>query len=324
MFAYQLKQLEFYYGRKQALSIPQLSIQANAITTLVGENGCGKTTLLHILAFLAEPDQGELVFFGKSRQQRKPDKIALLPQKPYMFRGSVEENLHLALKFKQIPRKQHKASISRVLNLLEIAGLRHQTAKSLSGGEMQKVALAQAVITQPKVLLMDESFNFLDQDSAKRLERFMRDYQQEHEATLVFSTHDRLQGVALADEVISLAQGRPVNSSLINVFSGIQEKQCFNTGKQMIYLADGAPSGRHVSIAPEDIILSRKALISSMRNQFSGRITAINEESGNIRVTVAAGEVFQAMITHNALQELALTVGDQVWLSFKSNRVLVF
>ncbi len=324
MFAYQLKQLEFRYGQKPALSIPTLSIKENAITTLVGANGSGKTTLLHILAFLAAPQRGEMLLFGEAGNKTKPDWIALLPQKPYMFRGSVEDNLQLALKFKGVPRQRRKAGISRVLSMLGIGDLRHQTAKTLSAGEMQKVALAQAVITQPRILLMDEPFNYLDQDSARMLEQFMRDYQQERQATLVFSTHDRLQGMALAEEVISLADGRPIHSPLINVFYGIQEKQSFNTGKQLIYLADGAPAGRHVSIAPEDIILSRKALISSMRNQFPGRITAISEEAGNIRVTVCAGEVFQAIITHNAMQELALTVGDEVWLSFKSNRVQVF
>ncbi len=323
MFAYRLEQLEFYYGLKQALSIPQLSIRANAITTLIGANGSGKTTLLNILAFLQKPDAGQVVFFDGGNDNNKND-IALLPQKPYLFHGSVEANLSLALKFKQIPRKQRKSRLTSVLNLLDITYLRNQAAKTLSGGEMQKVALAQAIITRPRVLLMDEPFSYLDQDSAKWLEQFMRDYQQEHEASVVFSTHDRLQGVALSDEVISLVAGKPVNSPLINVYHGIQEKQCFNTGKQRIYLADGAPSGRHVSIAPEDIILSRKPLVSSMRNQFSGRITAITEEAGNIRVTVSCGETFQAIITHNALQELALTIGDEVWLSFKSNRVRVF
>ncbi len=323
MFAYRLKQVEFYYGSKRALSIPQLSIKADAITTLIGANGSGKTTLLHLLAFLQAPARGDVIF-ADGGNQKKTDEIALLPQKPYLFHGSVEDNLLLALKFKGIPRRQRKSRITQVLSLVDIACLRRQTARNLSGGEMQKVALAQAIITSPKILLMDEPFSYLDQDSAKWLERFIRDYQQEQKATVVFSTHDRLQGVALADDVISLVDGRPVNSPLINVYHGIQEKQCFNTGKQLIYLADNAPSGRHVSIAPEDIILSRKALISSMRNQFSGRITAINEESGNIRVTVVAGERFQAIITHNALQELALTIGDEVWLSFKSNRVQVF
>jgi tungstate transport system ATP-binding protein len=323
MFAYQLKQLEFYYGSKRALLIPQLSVKADAITTLIGANGSGKTTLLHLLAFLHSPDRGEVILLENEGRVKK-DNIALLPQKPYLFQGRVEDNLLLALKFKGIPRRQRKSRIDQMLSLLDIAYLRHQSAKSLSGGEMQKVALAQAIITLPGILLMDEPFSYLDQESGRWLEQFMRDYQQEHKAAVVFSTHDRLQGTALADDVISLVSGKPVNSPLINVYHGVQEKQCFNTGKQMIYLADNAPSGRHISIAPTDIILSKRALVSSMRNQFSGRVTAINEESGNIRVTVIAGEPFQAIITHNALQELALTIGDEVWVSFKSNRVQVF
>jgi len=322
--AYQLSKVQFNYGTKLALSIPDLTIAAGKITTLIGANGSGKSTLLNVLALLAQPAQGRIAFFGRMPSEKARRQIALLPQRPYLFRGSVAHNLRLALKFQQVPRALWGARVSDSLKQLDICHLREQSARRLSGGEAQKVALARAIIGEPKVLLMDEPFSYLDQDSNKMLMRFMRDYQQDRQATLIFSTHDRLQGMALADEVISLVEGRPVQSPLINVFHGIQEKQCFKTGKMTIYLSDDAGPGRHVSIEPKEIVLSRQALVSSMRNQVQGRIKAIGEASGNILVTVEAGEVFQVMITHHALQEMALSIGDEVWLSFKSNSVLVF
>jgi len=322
--AYQLSGVQFNYGTTPALSIPDLTIAAGKITTLIGANGSGKSTLLKVLALLAQPAQGRVAFFGQTPSEQARRQIALLPQRPYLFRGSVAHNLQLALKFQRVPRALWCARVSEALKQLDICHLHDQSANRLSGGEAQKVALARAIIGTPEVLLMDEPFSYLDQDSSTMLMRFMRDYQQDRQATLVFSTHDRLQGMALADEVISLVAGRPVQSPLINVFHGIQEKQCFKTGNMTIYLSDGAGPGRHVSIDPKEIVVSRQALVSSMRNQVQGRIKAIGEASGNILVTVEAGEVFQAMITHHALQDMVLSIGDEVWLSFKSNSVLVF
>ena len=326
--AYQLNNLQFQYGDLTALSVNKLQIKANKITALVGPNGCGKSTLLNLLAFLQSPSKGKIVFFAQTvKPQKMPTlrkRIAFLPQKPYMFKGSVEDNLKLALKFRGVARNQCQASIKQALKRLEIEHLRKQQANTLSGGELQKTALARAILTEPSVLLMDEPFSFLDHDSEQILEQFICDYSHENDNTLVFSTHNRLQGLAIASESISLVNGHPVNTPLINVFHGYMEKQVFNTGKIQIYLADSPHQGKHVSIDPQEIVLSGQTFLSSMRNQFQGKITAIAEENSNVRVTINAGETFQALITHNALKDLNLILGDQIWINFKSNTVVVF
>jgi tungstate transport system ATP-binding protein len=326
--AYQLTGLRFQYGDFTALSIDELTIVADTRTALVGANGSGKSTLLAVLAFLDWPIAGELYYFGQ--RVRKSDltglrrEIAFLPQKPYLFTGTVNDNLHLALKIRGIPVEKRNQRIRRALDELNIGQLGQYQIVTLSGGERQKAALARAILMEPAVLLMDEPFSYLDADSVRLLERFILEYSQNKGKTVLFSTHNRLQGGALGSQSVSLVKGRPVNNSLLNVFNGFPEKQIFNTGHIRIYLADDSPFGRHIAIDPREIVLSKQALVSSMRNRFQGRVCAIAEESQNIRVAVDVGEIFQALITHHALHELRVQVGDEIWVNFKSNAVIVF
>jgi len=322
--AYQLDNLRFLYGEKVALSLPYLTVNAGKVTALIGANGCGKSTLLNLLAFMEAPDMGKIAFFG---EQVRPEqlfslrkRVGFLPQKPYMLRGTVLDNLKLALKLHGTHKAVWQKNSNAALERLAITHLGAQQAAQLSGGELQKSALARVLVTEPDVLLLDEPFAYLDQGSARLLETFIKDYQ----GTLVFSTHDRLQGLALADEVISLVAGEQIKSPLINLYHGSCNNHIFNTGKIAIILTSDMVSCRHVSIDPHEIVLSRHALVSSIRNQFQGRVMTISEEMGKVRIAVAAGELFQVLITYEALHDLALNLGDCIWVNFKSNSVMGF
>lgn len=324
MTAYQLKNIAFSYNKVPVLLIKSLDIYANKITALIGPNGCGKSTLLNLLAFLLKSQQGQMSFFSEPvsnpHQHKLIKRIAFLPQKPYMLRGSVADNLSKPLQFHHLNRNQTKR-IQMALEQIGIAHLSQQQAKALSGGEQQKVALARAIITNPDVLLMDEPFNYLDYGSEQRLESFIKDYVKDQNKTVIFSTHNRLQGISIASEVISLLQGSIVNSPLINLFHGSMNDQLFDTGKIKIMLTDNRQNYQYASINPNEIVLSTIALVSSMQNQYQGKIIAIADEAGKIRVTVAAGEVFQVMITLHALKELNISLGAQTWISFKSSSI---
>lgn len=326
-FAYQLSHIKYAYADTLALSLSELNIPANKITALIGPNGCGKSTLLNLLAFVQQNQQGKIKFFSDHANPKNipafSKRIAFLPQKPYMLRGSVVDNLNLSLKFHQIKNNRSEL-MNNVLERLKIAHLAQKKAKSLSGGEQQKVALARAIISNPDVLLMDEPFSYLDHSSELLLEQFIHDYVTEQGKTLIFSTHNRLQGIAIADEVISLVKGQPVNTPLINVFQGELKGQQFNTGKIKILLADNDQAYQHVSIDPQEIVLSTQPLISSMRNQYQGKVTAIADEQGKIRISILAGELFQVLITPQSLKELDISLGTILWVNFKSNALLAF
>jgi tungstate transport system ATP-binding protein len=326
--AYQLQNIRFDYGDKTVLALPELHIDADKITALVGPNGCGKSTLLNLLAFVEQPKVGNIVFFD---EQVIPEncytyrqRIGYLPQKPYMLRGTVLDNLKLALKLRGISKGLWQQKIDKVLESLNISHLKTDKAARLSGGELQKAALARALVTEPNVLLLDEPFSYLDQASNKLLQQVISDYLHEMQATLVFSTHDRLQALALADAVISLVDGEQVKSPLINLYHGVCQQHVFSTGKIDIVLTADINECQHVSVDPHEIVLSRQPLVSSIRNQFQGKVLAISDEMGKVRVAVDAGELFQVLITYEALNDLKTHLGEQVWVSFKSNSVVAF
>lgn len=322
--AYQLEYLHFFYGEKIALALPDLTVNSGKVTALIGANGSGKSTLLNLLAFMEAPNTGIIKFFG---EQVGPEqlynyrkRVGFLPQKPYMLRGTVYDNLKLALKLYGTPKTLWQKSINEALERLDIAHFGAQQVSNLSGGELQKSALARVLVTEPDVLLLDEPFGYLDQASHQLLEEFIK----ENQGTLIFSTHDRLQGLALADDIISLVAGAQIKTPLINLYHGRCKNHNFNTGKINIILTSDIHSCRHVSIDPHEIVISKQALVSSIRNQFQGRVMTISEEMGKVRIAVAAGELFQVFITYEALCELELNLGDSVWVNFKSNSVMTF
>ena len=323
---YQFNNLQFYYADKLALLLDQVTIEQGKTTALIGANGSGKSTLLNLCAFLESPQYGQLLFMGQPVNQSDLTpyrrRVGFLVQKPFMLRGTVFDNIDLALRIHG--KKQRVEKIQRVLQQLDISHCAEQQAKQLSGGELQKAALARMLVFEPEVLLLDEPFSYLDQSSAQSLELFLRLYTQETGKTLVFSTHDRLQGFALADEVLALAQGKRVHSPLINLFSGTVREHVFQSGALRIILPEGVVSGHHASINPQDIVLSVDALVSSMRNCIQGRIVMVAEEGGSILVNVDTGVVFQVLITYQSLHELNIQLGDKIWVNFKSNSVVVF
>jgi tungstate transport system ATP-binding protein len=328
MSAYQLQQVSFKYEESLVLSLPDLAIKEQQTTVLIGPNGSGKSTLLQLLAFLSAPTTGSIKYRGSavtpSNRQEYRKCVAFLAQKPYMLTGSVLDNLTLALKFRGVSKKKRQQKAISALEQLNIRHLKNHPAKLLSGGEIQKAALARALVLQPDVLLLDEPFSYLDQSASRLFEQFIEAYTSNSDTTLIFSTHNRLQGYALADNVITLMNGERVSTPLINLFHGRIEHHCFNTGKLEILLPDDIVRGQHLAIDPHEIVLSNQPLSSSIRNSYQGRVTTIAEEMGKVRVSIEAGEKFQVLITYQALNDLALVLGGSIWISFKSNSVVVF
>ncbi len=328
MFVYQLNDLVFKYAEKTILNIDKLEISESKITALVGANGCGKSTLLNLLAFLARPDSGQLSFQGqrvnpkKLRPLRK--RIGFLPQKPYMLKGSVEDNLKLPLKLHHIHKSLWADKISAALAQLDIAHLRLQSANTLSGGELQKAALARLLILQPDVLLLDEPFSYLDPISTLKLEDFIQNFCSRTHSSLIFSTHNRLKGTELADDVISLIDGDAVKASLLNCFYGRLQNNVFNTGNIAIHVTAGNDAFSHVAIEPDNIYLTREINAVNFDNHFQGQISSIIEQGGKAVITVRAGEKFQISLSLNDLHDLCLTLGTTVWVNFNSDSVITF
>jgi len=326
--AYQLNNIKVNYGQQCVLDVAQLDLPVGKCIALLGENGAGKSTLLHLLACIAKPTTGSITLFDQridlplNTTQRQ--RIGFVSQQPYLFSGSVTDNIQLALKLQAIPRSQHNTLIEQVFTQLNISHLARQSAQSLSGGELKRVAIARAIVYQPDILLLDEPFSHLDQRHIPLVERCIQSFTEQAGKTVIFSTHDRLQGTALSDMTINLIAGKTTTAPLLNLFHGKQHQHHFDTGNITIQTTSDLDDAQHIAIDPREIIISTQALQSSLRNSFNGRLTSISQQQNTIHLIIDCGENFHAIISPESLTSLNLVVGETVWLSFKATAVSVF
>lgn len=330
--AYTLNNVSFRYpgAAEAALSVQHLEIPANRVTVLVGPNGSGKSTLLGLLAFLHAPESGEFLYLGKEvstgrlRDYRR--RVGLVPQNPYLLHDSVARNIEIGLKLRGTAAHKRQALVQTVMEQLGLEQLADRPARELSGGEGQKVAIARALVLDPEVLLFDEPFTYLDKSIVAEFEQLIGVIREHRSQTIILSSHDQIRAHALADQVVTLFEGRIAPTSLINHFQGEvdQDNHLFKTGRLDIEIPEDIHAGRHAAVEANQIVISPAPLKSSMRNHFEGRITSLHEQHGLVNVNVQAGENFNVLITRAALRELDCHLGDNVTVSFKSSAVKVF
>lgn len=325
-YAYQLDNVKVHYNNQLVLDIEKLDIPANECLAVLGENGAGKSTLFHLLAFLQKPDSGHIRVFGETNPTPPPpqQRIGLVTQHPYMLPGSIKDNIRLALQLQKVDKTLHQQRLQQALKTVNLTQLADQTANTLSGGEQRRVAIARVLAFEPDILLLDEPFANLDSFHQRQLEDVINTLANSGKRTVLFSTHDRLQASAITPHTIQLLKGKPVSAPLLNLFHGHYDGEIFHTNTLKIFAAEGSLSARHIAIDPLAITISTHAHSdSSARNQLPGRLISISEADTAIRLTVDCGEKFEVMISHQALSALSLSLGDSVWISFKSTAVIL-
>ena len=216
---YRLQSIRKLYGSNVALDIEELTIAEGRLYTLTGANGAGKSTLLGILAFLVPPTSGEIFYAGKrvdwnhGSVEEYRRKVTLLHQSPYLFGGSVRDNVAFGLKVRGIPGEEQRRIVDRALDGVGLQGFRDRMARELSGGEAQRVAMARALALEPEVLLLDEPLANIDRETTGLLETVIASLPARG-TTVVMTTHDPDHPGRLNGESIHLEGGRHVLQSL--------------------------------------------------------------------------------------------------------------
>ena len=327
---YKLKGVTFNYESYFSLENIDIQIEKSKITGILGPNGSGKTTLLNILSFLDFSDSGNVFYNNTIIKKHNVDhlrkRVGYVQQNPYLFRGTVYDNLEVGLKINYISKKQRIKIINKISSLLNIDHLLPRLANTLSGGEVRKVAISQVLVLDPDVLILDEPFSNLDKNSIIDLESIILRLSRDKNKTIVLTTHDQLIAQRTTDSIYSIFNGKLFPTYLTNFYSGKLEidTKLFNTGKVLINLAGGIKEAKYIAIDPRQIVLSNKDLDSSMQISFNGKIVSMIEENNNIKLSIDIGEKIEVLITEKAFKKINISLGKNIWVSFKSTSIMVF
>ena len=199
------------YGKKTVLDIKSLTIEKEKITGITGPNGCGKSTLLNIISGIDDEFSGDISYNGQALSRGEVENMTYVFQKPYLFKRSVLENIAYPLKLRGLSHEQRDKRAMEMMVRFEIEDLKDERADLLSGGESQKVALARALVFEPKLLLLDEPTSSIDPDSIEVMEREILDFNKKTQATIVIVTHNMDQASRLCHNILSLNQGKVVD-----------------------------------------------------------------------------------------------------------------
>jgi len=209
--AYRLEGLGKVYGKREVCHVGHLEVPHGSITVLMGPNGAGKSTLLKLMGFLEPPTAGKMIFGdtevldGKLPPLDVRRSVTMVFQTPIFFRGSVEQNVAYGLKLRG--GMDVKARVQEMLEALNLSRLARVRVGLLSAGEAQRVAMARALIFEPKVLLLDEPTANLDPQNVALVEDLITKVVSEHQTTIVLVTQNVFQAKRLADKVAFMLDG---------------------------------------------------------------------------------------------------------------------
>ena len=315
---------------------------------LLGESGAGKSMVLETIAGLVKPEKGSMVMEGRdiTREKIQERGIGLVFQDHAVFPHlKVSENIAYSLHGSKLDRKERARKVSSVCEQLGIGSLGGRHPSTLSGGELQRVALARTLIQEPRILLLDEPLASLDTRLKADLRALLRRIHRSGQ-TIVHVTHDYEEALSLGTRIAVIDRGRIVQegtpeevfqyprSGFVAHFAGIRNffpatinpgigEAIARIGEGMeVSLPAGEPGGQgFIIIRGEDVVLSGEPFESSMVNHFKGTVIEMEPSGNGIVVTVDTGVRMHALITPGSVSRLGIAEGATVWVHFKSSAV---
>jgi len=205
-----LEKISKSYGGKCILDDLDLTIHENEFLTLLGPSGCGKTTTLRILGGFETPDKGSVFFEGKDITELPPNKrnLNMVFQNYALFpHMSIKDNIAFGLVMKKKPKDYIDEKINYALKLVNLEGFGDRYPGTLSGGQQQRIAIARAIVNEPKVLLLDEPLGALDLKLRQDMQYELIRLKNELGITFVYVTHDQQEALTMSDTIVVMNQG---------------------------------------------------------------------------------------------------------------------
>jgi len=354
-----LENISKSFGNKPVIDYLSLEISDKEIFTLLGESGCGKTTLLRMIAGFETPDLGKIFIEGKDMTSTPVEKrpVGFIFQNYALFSHlSVYDNISVGPRVRNVPEGEIEYFIDNLLDTLRLKDLKYARPQDLSGGEKQRVAIARAIINRPKVLLLDEPFSALDPGLRSSLREEMAETQKAFGITFLFVTHDQEEALSLSHRIGILKKGKLLqigspselyqspNSRYVaeflgdvNRLEGIVEQQ---TGNRVWVIVDYIGTlvcetdkewERHTPvdlyIRPESILLSLKKMSGGASNEFGGILLKKTYLGNSSRYEVALknGESFSVLVNNNQTNESFLNArsGSKISVLLDSRQIFI-
>jgi len=343
------------YSGHYVLDVPSLDVRAGEVLGVIGPNGAGKSTLLRILGLLERPDEGRVLFEGGPVDARDAlvarRRMATVFQEPLLADATVADNAALGLRFRGVAAREQAARVRPWLERLGVAALASRAARTLSGGEARRVAMARALVLEPQVLLLDEPFSGLDAPTRAALITDLGAIIRGDRITTVLVTHERGEARALADRVGVLMAGRlrqldetarvfhaPVAEDVAR-FVGVETLvagrvlkraagvTAVQVGDRVIEVAADAASGARVCVAirPEDVTLAAlegaPAAAGAARNALDGTVIRVSASTDSTHVAVDVGFPLVAAVVGRSIGDMGLRPGRRVRATFDARAV---
>ena len=197
-------------GPYRALQGVQFDIAKGEFVSIIGHSGCGKSTVLNIVAGLYQATEGGIILEGKEVNEPGPDRAVVFQSHALMPRLTVYQNVALGVEqvFKGIKSKaEMKEWVEYNLKLVKMDHAMHKMPSEISGGMKQRVGIARCLSMQPKVMLMDEPFGALDALTRANLQDSVMDIQKELDTTVILITHDVDEAVLMSDKIVMMSNG---------------------------------------------------------------------------------------------------------------------
>lgn len=301
-----------------------LTVESGSLVALLGPSGCGKTTTLRMIAGLEQPSGGDILFDDESVANTSPEKrdIGMVFQRYVLFpHMSVEKNVSFGLRVRGMEPNEIARRVDEVLDVVQLGHLRKRFPSQLSGGQQQRVAIARTVVTDPRLMLMDEPLSNLDAKLREEMRAFITDLQRRLGITTLFVTHDQVEAIELADKIGVMFEGslvqfgtpeeifnRPRNTRVAdfmgttNLIEGTVQSHSEDStiikapiGELRTARSDGHPVGSTVTatMRPEHIDLNpyKPSDDSTSTNRFPGRVNQAVYYGGTLTYRVSAGDL---------------------------------
>lgn len=333
------KRLDSFCLREISLEVAQ-----GDYYVLLGRSGAGKTQLLEVICGLTPPDKGRVFLDGEDITRKKVQDrgIGLVFQDLALFpHFSVKDNIMYPLKLMKLPLKERVSRVQRAAEEMNITDLLLRKPANLSGGEKQRVALARTLVTEPKILLLDEPMASVDASLKDSIRRMLRRLNRNGQ-TIVHVTHDFGEAVSLASRVGVMHNGRiiqegtpaevfnhPANRFVaryagfknffrVTFVKSYNSWSCVTDNRTKFRLAKGEyPSSGLLIIDAGEVLVSRQGAAGVQINNIHGVIDDVVPSPAGYEITVSAGDIFYADITHSGMEEQKFVTGEPVIVSFR-------